>query len=230
MSETDIAPMPVEQLISCPFCAESIQPAARKCKHCGEWLDAPSSVGHSEGDTKAGGSFVFGAQAPPSARYSLVQVVGAGVLGLVLLVGGISIMRSGSDGSSSTGVAPPVEAQMTLAEYAIGAQQSCDTMFASLDALVEPGTISAMGVDHEARADAYQTLVISLRGMDTPAEDRVTIESWISAIEELVGIEEVAAHAAYSQDLDAFTAAVGDLSSQLAIARTRGSSLGVNCP
>lgn len=26
--------------ISCPFCAEQIQPAAKKCRHCGEILDA----------------------------------------------------------------------------------------------------------------------------------------------------------------------------------------------
>lgn len=24
---------------TCPFCAEDILPQARKCKHCGEWLD-----------------------------------------------------------------------------------------------------------------------------------------------------------------------------------------------
>lgn len=23
----------------CPFCAEEVKPDARKCKHCGEWLD-----------------------------------------------------------------------------------------------------------------------------------------------------------------------------------------------
>lgn len=26
----------------CPFCAEEILPDAKKCKHCGEWLDNPS--------------------------------------------------------------------------------------------------------------------------------------------------------------------------------------------
>ena len=29
----------MSQLTTCPVCAEEIQTAARKCKHCGEWLD-----------------------------------------------------------------------------------------------------------------------------------------------------------------------------------------------
>lgn len=28
--------------ISCPFCGEDIKPTAKKCKHCGEWLDKVS--------------------------------------------------------------------------------------------------------------------------------------------------------------------------------------------
>lgn len=30
----------VDATIACPFCAEQIQPAAKKCRHCGEILDA----------------------------------------------------------------------------------------------------------------------------------------------------------------------------------------------
>ncbi len=36
---TPSAPTPALRLIECPFCSESIQPTARKCKHCGEFLD-----------------------------------------------------------------------------------------------------------------------------------------------------------------------------------------------
>lgn len=28
-----------ESTAPCPFCAEQILPTAKKCKHCGEWLD-----------------------------------------------------------------------------------------------------------------------------------------------------------------------------------------------
>lgn len=32
------------ETIPCPFCAEQIQPGAKKCRHCGEWLTEPSKV------------------------------------------------------------------------------------------------------------------------------------------------------------------------------------------
>jgi hypothetical protein len=103
-------------------------------------------------------------------------------------------------------------------------------MFTTLDGLPDPGDVSEIEDDSNARADAYQTLVVDLRGIDAPEPDKLAVESWISSIEELVGTQQQAAHAAYSEDLDAYTAAVGELSSEIGIARTRGSSLGVNCP
>lgn len=29
----------IEQIIECPYCAEQINPRAKKCKHCGEIID-----------------------------------------------------------------------------------------------------------------------------------------------------------------------------------------------
>jgi predicted amidophosphoribosyltransferase len=33
---------------ACPFCAENIEDAARKCKHCGEYLDPARRFERSE--------------------------------------------------------------------------------------------------------------------------------------------------------------------------------------
>lgn len=35
--------MNAPERIECPACGESILPAARKCKHCGEWVQPPAS-------------------------------------------------------------------------------------------------------------------------------------------------------------------------------------------
>ena len=43
--------------IACPFCSEQIQASAKKCKHCGEWLDTrarPTGSGaHQRGSSDA---------------------------------------------------------------------------------------------------------------------------------------------------------------------------------
>ena len=44
-------PMPIvrdDGQHACPFCAEAIQPAAKKCKHCGELLDPVLRAKHAE--------------------------------------------------------------------------------------------------------------------------------------------------------------------------------------
>ena len=40
MSNTPEQPMLQEERIRCPFCGEEILAIAKKCKHCGSWIDA----------------------------------------------------------------------------------------------------------------------------------------------------------------------------------------------
>ena len=40
----------MRETVNCPFCAEEILAVARKCKHCGEWLDAQDTGTVSETD------------------------------------------------------------------------------------------------------------------------------------------------------------------------------------
>lgn len=67
---------------ACPFCAEQISIAARKCKHCGEFLDgtAPSPVSKSHAQTTPGPERTIW-EGHPSALYYL----GNWIVGVLLL-------------------------------------------------------------------------------------------------------------------------------------------------
>ena len=39
----------MSELVKCPYCAELIQAEAKKCRHCGEWLDPAARVVASTG-------------------------------------------------------------------------------------------------------------------------------------------------------------------------------------
>lgn len=70
-----------EQTTPCPFCAEPIQAAARKCKHCGEFLDGQESKVLVEQTAK---------------KYKAGQAIAAGgcLLGLILTFVGIGMARA----------------------------------------------------------------------------------------------------------------------------------------
>ncbi|REK28371.1 MAG: hypothetical protein DWQ42_05180 [Planctomycetota bacterium] len=78
-----------EEEKTCPFCSESILKTARKCKHCGEFLDTsvPPTGGH-QGP-------VAGRQGPPKLPLpvTILCVVFGGCTGLMLLGGLIGVIE-----------------------------------------------------------------------------------------------------------------------------------------
>jgi len=72
--------MPEE--IKCPFCAEKIQADAKKCKHCGEWLDRSYNPSGSQADAKSIAKGLKEKEWQTSTR--TMGCLGAIILGVVL--------------------------------------------------------------------------------------------------------------------------------------------------
>lgn len=88
--ETDVA---ARDEIDCPFCAEPIRAAARKCKHCGEFLDPQAAIDAHENRLRAGGVQTVEATGKP---WKLLQLIGGGllVISTLLLAWGINVAIS----------------------------------------------------------------------------------------------------------------------------------------
>jgi hypothetical protein len=73
-----------ERLKACPYCSETVLASARKCRHCGEWLDGTTRVQTIEATGK---------------RWKLFQLVAGLLLALavVLCVAGVVAAKAGSD-------------------------------------------------------------------------------------------------------------------------------------
>lgn len=118
----------------------------------------------------------------------------------------------------------------TRSDFVANATSVCDEMFSDLGALRDPQSISQIEQDSSDRAEIYRTAATSLRNLAPPADDAVLVNDWISGIETVAASQEGAAHAAYSQDLDAYTESLGQISSDLSSARSKGCALDLSCP
>ena len=63
--------MPERDLIDCPFCSEAIRATAKKCKHCGEFVD---------GRNMAGTGFITRSWSPGTAAVLALLIPGLGHL------------------------------------------------------------------------------------------------------------------------------------------------------
>jgi hypothetical protein len=111
----------------CPFCGEEILKAAKKCKHCGEWLQAPSGTARSE----VGGRGATTARAIPKAvkeKQPSSASAGCGCLAILLtsLVLAFIFCKPGDENQKS-----PTKSEVAV--YAAEEEVICATGASFLD-------------------------------------------------------------------------------------------------